>query len=242
MMDMPITIEIADKDGSQTVLDTVYSFFKSIDERFSTFKVKSEISQINNGSLPVEASSEEMQTIFKLCEQTKKETHGFFDIHHAGTYDPSGLVKGWAIFEAAKLLHEQGYTNYYVDAGGDIQTAGLNTHGEKWKVGIRNPFNRQEVVKVIELSGQGVATSGTYIRGQHVYNPFQPNAPITDIVSLTIIGPNVYEADRFATAAFAMGSQGIQFVSQLSGFEGYVIDAGGRATYTGGFNAFVLPS
>ena len=35
--------------------------------------------------------------------------------------------------------------------------------------------------------------------------------PITDIVSLTVIGPDVLEADRFATAAFAMGRDGILF-------------------------------
>ncbi len=55
------------------------------------------------------------------------------------------------------------------------------------------------------------------------------------MVSLTVIGPNVYEADRFATAAFAMGKNGIAFIEQLQGFEGYQIDGAGIATMTSGF-------
>ncbi len=57
---------------------------------------------------------------------------------------------------------------------------------------------------------------------------------------MTVIGPDVYEADRFATAAFAMGRMGVAFVEGLDGFEGYMIDAQGIATYTSGFERYVL--
>ncbi len=63
---------------------------------------------------------------------------------------------------------------------------------------------------------------------------------LVDVVSITIIGPNVFEADRFATAAFAMGRKGIQFIEELAGFEGYMIDAQACATYTSGFERYVL--
>ena len=65
--------------------------------------------------------------------------------------------------------------------------------------------------------------------------------PIGDIVSLTVIGPDVLEADRFSTAAFAMGKSGIHFIEDLPGFEGYVVDGAGIATQTSGFKAFVPP-
>jgi len=57
---------------------------------------------------------------------------------------------------------------------------------------------------------------------------------------VTVIGPNVYEADRFATAAFAMGRKGIEFIEKLVDFEGYMIDAQARATFTSGFERYVL--
>ncbi|GCF08012.1 FAD:protein FMN transferase [Dictyobacter arantiisoli] len=239
IMGMPITLEVMDATVTQSDLNAVFAYFVSVDTAFSTYQTTSEISRINRGELAVENCSAAMQTILALSEQTKQETHGYFDIQHNGYYDPSGIVKGWAIQNAASLLSARGYQNFYIDAGGDIQVAGFKD-GYPWRVGIRNPFKHSEYVKVLTLSDRGVATSGTAIRGQHIYNPYHPDAALLEIVSLTIIGPNVYEADRFATAAFAMGKAGIQFIEDLAGFEGYMIDVHARATFTSGFKKYVL--
>lgn len=241
IMGMPVTVEIVDPGVTQAALDKVFSYFTYVDEKFSTYKDTSEISQINQGRLHEDAYSEDMKTVFALSEETKRLTNGYFDIKTPnGTYDPSGLVKGWAIQKAAELLEQDGFKNFYVDAGGDIQTRGLNSRGEDWQIGIRNPFKQEyEVVKVLSGKDLAVATSGTYIRGQHIYDPHQRHEAVTDVVSLTVVGPNIYEADRFATAAFAMGESGIRFIANLPGFEGYQIDKNGQATMTGGFERYV---
>ena len=93
---------------------------------------------------------------------------------------------------------------------------------------------------MLALTDRGIATSGTAIRGQHIYDPYRHDKPLMDVVSITIIGPDIYDADRFATAAFAMGRQGIQFIETLAGFEGYMIDMSARATFTSGFERYVL--
>lgn len=239
LMGMPITVEILDANATEADIESVFAYFRFIDETFSTYKEESEISKINRGELAEEDYSDAMQTILALSEQTRQETRSYFDIEHDSLLDPSGIVKGWAIFQAAQRLKEAEFVNFYIDAGGDIQVAGTK-HGNPWRVGIRNPFNRNENVKVLALTDKGIATSGTAIRGQHIYNPHQPRQPIQDIVSLSVIGPNVYEADRFATAAFAMGKRGIYFIEQLAGFEGYMIDTSARATSTSGFEGYVL--
>lgn len=239
LMGMPITVEVAEPAVSQADLDMVFAYFVSVDERFSTYKDSSEISKMNRGELLPAQYSADMQTVLALCEQTRQETDGYFDIQRDGMLDPSGIVKGWAIQHAAHLLQAQGFQHFYVDAGGDIQVAGMKD-GRPWRVGIRNPFNRDEHVKILALTDQGVATSGTAIRGQHIYNPHDRDTPILDVLSITVIGPNVFEADRFATAAFAMGTRGIQFIATLPHFEGYMIDAQGRATFTSGLNRFVV--
>jgi FAD:protein FMN transferase len=239
LMGMPITVEIIDPSVTEADIESVFASFRAVDDTFSTYKEESEISKINRGELCEEEYSDTMKTILALSEQTRQETLGYFDIYHNGIADPSGIVKGWAIHQAAHILKEAGYTNFYVDAGGDIQVAGDNG-GQPWRIGIRNPFNRNENVKVLEITDKGIATSGTAIRGQHIYDPHHPDTPLQDIVSLTVIGPNVYEADRFATAAFAMGKRGIYFIEKLPGFEGYMIDASARATLTSGFERYVL--
>ncbi len=239
MMGMPITVEIVDASASVGALTAVFDYFQYVDEKFSTYKEASEIMQINRQELALENASSDMQAIFTAAEQTRQETYGYFDIRHKGMIDPSGIVKGWAIYNAAEILHRMGYCNFYVDAGGDIEAVGKNDQGQDWRVGIRNPFNINEIVKVIAVTNCGVATSGTYIRGQHIYNPKTDADASDEIVSLTVVGRNIYEADRFATAAFAMGRDGIVFIEQLEGFEGYMIDAQGIATLTSGFERYV---
>jgi len=238
LMGMPVTIEIV--DGTEAVVEKIFDYFAAVDERFSTYKKTSEISAINRGALKKEQWSEDMRTIFALAEETKRATDGYFDIARAdGTYDPSGIVKGWAIWNAARMIESGGDKNFYVDAGGDVQTHGRNAEGTQWSVGIKNPWNEKENVKIVHLSGEGIATSGTYVRGLHIYNPKRSYEPANDIMSLTVVGPNVYEADRFATAAFAMGRAGIEFIERLDGFEGYMIDGEKIATMTGGFEQYL---
>lgn len=239
MMGMPITVEIVDTKVTEDIFNEVFNYFGHIDEKFSTYKSTSEIEAINRGKLALADASEEMQLVFAMCEETKQQTNGYFDIKTpAGDYDPSGLVKGWAIWNAAKLLEKKGFENFYVDAGGDIQPHGRNADGKKWAVGIKNPFNEVENAKVVYVGEEGVATSGTYIRGLHIYNPRGGNMPVSGIVSLTVIGPNIHDADRFATAAFAMGPAGINFIEQLPGYEGYIIDKNKVATMTTGFDKY----
>jgi FAD:protein FMN transferase len=241
LMGMHITIEVVDREVDPRHVDEVYNYFRYVDRKFSTYKETSEIARINQSKLRRDQYSADMKRVLALCELTRQETDGYFDIHRNGVLDPSGLVKGWSIWQAAKLLQRRGYRNFYVDAGGDIQVAGRNAEGRPWAVGIRNPFNYDEVVKIVYLNDEGIATSGTACRGQHIYNPHRPGQPIDEIVSLSVIGTNVYEADRFATAAFAMESNGIYFIEGLPGFEGYVIDKKGIATYTSGFEKYLGP-
>jgi FAD:protein FMN transferase len=239
IMGMPVILEVVDKDATSGIFETVFEYFGYVDRKFSTYKPDSEISMINRNELTLEESSEDMKTIFTLAEITRRESDGYFEILRGGRFDPSGIVKGWAIQNAAEILRQAGFENYYVDAGGDIQVSGRNRMGEGWRVGIQNPFNPKEIVKVLSLENCGIATSGSYVRGDHIYNPKKSDESITGIVSLTVIGPNIYEADRFATAAFAMGPSGINFIEDMEGLDGYMIDEHGLATYTSGFERYV---
>jgi FAD:protein FMN transferase len=240
-MGMPIEIEIV-ADDAEKAFEAAFASLVAIDERFSTYKEHSEISRLNRGEITEDTISAEMQEVFDLAEKTKQETEGYFDIRCVdGTRDPSGIVKGWAIRNAAEVIRAMGHEHFSVNAGGDIAMSGKNEKRSEWSVGIRNPFRPEEIVKIIYPRGKGVATSGSYLRGAHIYNPHNPKEELTDVVSMTIIGSDVLEADCFATAAFAMGKEGIEFIESLSGFEGYMIDKDGVATFTSGFSAYTTP-
>ncbi len=240
IMGMPISVQLGE-NAPASLMGDVFDYFADVDRRFSLYKATSEISCYNRGELAKDSLSAELHEVMKIANQTRQETNGYFDMRRAdGTLDPSGIVKGWAVRNAAYTIRGAGVADFYVNAGGDIQTGGNSPEGKGWVIGIQNPFNETEIIKAVSVGNRGVATSGNYVRGQHIYNPLQPQQPIADIISMTVIGPDVLDADRFATAAFAMGSDGIYFIEKQPGFEAYVISTSGIATQTTGFGAYVI--
>ena len=238
-MGMPITIEIMSDLATPDLFDRVFSFFAVVDANYSPFKSDSQVSRIDRGELALHAADDEMQSILGLADLTEQQTFGYFTVWQNGRFNPSGIVKGWAIYQAADLVREAGFTNFYIDAGGDVQVYGHNPQADLWQIGIRNPFDQTQIVKTVAATDCGVATSGFYQRGRHIYNPHALDDPLDEVVSLTVVGPNVFEADRFATAAFAMGREGINFIESRPRLEGYMIDKAGMATMSSGFRQYL---
>ncbi len=240
-MGMPICIEILDSQVSLADFRKVFHLFRKIDAQFSPYKKTSEVSRLNCKEIDFSFVSEDMHEILELAEKAKETTDGYFDVFAKGYFDPSGIVKAWAIGKADKFLRELGFANFFINAGGDIQVRGHNQEGKVWTVGIRHPFEHNKIVKRLAIQG-GIATSGTYLRGDHIFDPHEKNKRIDEIVSLTVIAPDVLQADLLATAAFAMGRKGINFLAKQKDVEAYMIDREGIATFTSGFVRFTLES
>ncbi|RYL94822.1 FAD:protein FMN transferase [Sporolactobacillus sp. THM7-4] len=137
--------------------------------------------------------------------------------------DLNAVVKGMAVDMAAKVLSDSGFDQFIVEAGGDIYVSGKNEHHEPWKIGIRNPIDRDQLLGSVRLSNMGICTSGNYERlstlipGEyHLIDPGKGKSP-KDIVSCTIIAPFAMLADAFSTAAYVMGSvRGIKKMEELN--------------------------
>ncbi len=252
VMGFPVTIAVANPDGEPSSLASrtasrreiaaavaaVYDHLREVDVRFSPYRATSEVSRINGGELREEGFSPEMKRVLRLCEETKRATRGYFDPWRGERLDPSGLVKGLAVYDASGILRDRGFEDFCIEAGGDIEARGRCSGGEKWRIGIRSPFDPRTVVKAVALENRGIATSGLYARGEHIYNPLT-GRNATETASFTVIGPNLFEADRFATAAFAMGRRGLELIRNSSDLDGYMIEHDGTATYTEGFLRYV---
>jgi thiamine biosynthesis lipoprotein len=237
IMGMPVVVEIVGAD--EATYRRAFARFQEVDDRFSTYKRDSEISRINRGDLSLEHASGEMLQMLALAEHEKSRTGGIFDIRTPdGTLDPSGIVKGWAIRDVARMVEHAGYHDYWVEAGGDIQVSGHDEDGAPWRIGIRHPFEKDRLVQVIRLSDGGVATSGTYARGEHLYDPRTGRAADSPFVSLTVIASDVYEADLWATTAFVSGEEGLARLAALPGLEAYAIAHDGIATMTEGWVSY----
>ncbi len=235
IMGMPVTL-ISPDTLNLTDINEVFDFLRYVDNRYSPFIDTSVVAQINRQELTKNNYDDELKELLTWADKTKHESNKYFDVWHNHTFDPSGIVKGWALKKASEMLRKVA-DNFYIEAGGDIQVAGINETSVPWRIGIRNPFNRHENVAVIGLSDYAVATSGTAIRGQHIYDPVHGDL-LEDIVSLSVVAPDIIDADRIATAAFAMGIRGIEFIETLPGYEGYMISKDAVATMTSNWHRF----
>jgi FAD:protein FMN transferase len=234
VMGMPVTVHVVDDAATGDALDQVFGDFALLDRTFSPFLDGSEVSRINRAELRPEDAGPLVKQAIDLCRLYERATDGYFSPWIAGRFDPSGLVKGWAIDRACSILDRYGYRDFFVDAGGDVQTHGRNPAGGPWRVGVRHPIERDKVACVVLASGLAVATSGTYEKGEHILDP-HTGKPASALLSFTVVGPDILQADVYATACFAMGVSGLGFVRRTTGYEAYAIDNQLRASYTAGF-------
>ena len=235
IMGMPIVVDVRDEAGDE-VLDELFDWFREVDERFSTYKADSEISRLNRGELHIRDCHPDVRSVLARCDELREETGGYFDARYASLLevDPSGLVKGWSVDRGGELLETHGLTNYSINAGGDIRMRGGALPDRSWRTGIQHPVLLDRIAAVVEANDLALATSGTYIRGEHIVDPHSGEPP-SGLLSVSIAGADLSTADAYATAAFAMGEAGAAWAATLGPYEAYVILADERSFATAGF-------
>ncbi|WP_127554070.1 FAD:protein FMN transferase [Actinoplanes sp. OR16] len=228
-MGTAVSIELADSEDSGLV-DLVCSWFHEVDARFSTYKPDSEVCRFRDGALKLQDASPDLRLVLDRCADLWRETDGYFDAYAGGALDPSGYVKGWSVEVASRKLAEAGSRRHYINAGGDIRMRGSGPSGRPWRVGVRHPWEADKLSWVLELADGAVATSGTYERGAHVYDP-RTGKPATGLRSVTVTGPDLAVADAYATAALAMGETGLSWLAKrvAEGYESAAVTDDGRA-------------
>jgi len=237
-MGMPVRITVLDGTAPARAIIKAMSLLRHVDQIYSTYKTNSVISRINRGELALDELPAHVTYVLEQCEAWRQRSDGYFNVWFNGQLDPSGFVKGWAIGEVATLLRSLGHTRFLVEVGGDIQTAGLGPSGP-WRIAITNPLVLNTAATFVFMNGGAVATSGTYERGLHIYNP-KTGTLTREFMSLTVIGKDIASADAAATAAFSMGHAGLDWLMS-QGFEALAIDDQGHGFRTRGFLAFEEP-
>ncbi len=207
------------------IIELAFQQLRQIDERFSPYKKTSELYRFNQGLIAAGRVSSDMKAVMKACLDAEIHTNGYFSAKYSGIFDPSGYVKGWAVDRVRRSILDQGLNTFCISAGGDIVAS---SNGEKtWRIGILNPLKKTEAIGNISTTSLSLATSGNYERGNHIVNPVTGSAP-GDFVSVSIAGPDIIEADVLATAVFAMGKNGLDFIDKQEGYEVLAIDSRGR--------------
>jgi thiamine biosynthesis lipoprotein len=235
IMGMPIVVDVRDEVSGST-FDELFDWFREVDQRFSTYKEDSEISRLNRDELALRDCHPDVRAVLARCDELREATGGFFDARYASLLevDPSGLVKGWSVDRGGELFEAHGIRNYSINAGGDIRTRGAALPEPAWRTGIQHPEIDDRVAAVVEGNDLALATSGAYVRGEHIVDP-HTRLPPAGLLSVSISGDDLATADALATAIFAMGEEGPAFAATIRPYEAYLILADGTSLTTPGF-------
>ena len=227
-------IEVAsttiDHAAIDAAINDVREFVFAIDRDFSTYKENSAISQLRRNEIQIGQAPEIVQEVWDSCQIAKYLSDGAFDPWAVqGGFDPSGYVKGWAADRVAEILRKAGCQHIQVNAAGDLTLRGGNLlpNGsvKPWRIGVVNPDNTQEVLRIFEIFDGAIATSGTYERGAHITDPYTGVIAI-GAKSATVIGIDGGITDAMATALMVTGDDGAKFFTQpeLAGYSAWCID------------------
>ena len=155
-----------------------------------------------------------------------------------------GIAKGYAVDKCVALLKAKGFTDFMVQAGGDMYVAG-SKGTDPWTVGVRDPRGPKEAMfAVAPIKDHSFSTSGDYERGfvkdgiryHHILDP-RTGQPAHASRSVTIRAKDAFTADAWSKVMFIDGvEEGKKIIkdNKLDDFEVIWVDAQNKVSTTPG--------
>jgi len=158
-----------------------------------------------------------------------------------------GIAKGYAVDKCVKLLHDQGFVNFMIQAGGDMYIAGKKG-ADPWTVGIRDPRGAPDAMFALApVVDHSFSTSGDYERGfvkdgvryHHILDP-RTGQPAHASRSVTVRAKDAFTADAWSKVLFILGwkeSLALLKREKLTDFEVVWVDEANTVHMTKGIEA-----
>lgn len=130
--------------------------------------------------------------------------------------DLNAIAKGYGVDQVFHYISSLGYTDVFVEIGGEVRCSGKNQYNKPWSLGIENPEHGssldRDMAGVVVLENRAMATSGNYqnfvdFGGEVLGHTINPKSGIplkTDVLSVTVLAESCMMADAWATALMTM--------------------------------------
>ena len=139
------------------------------------------------------------------CEHFSiKKEKIYFDNDHT-KIDLGGFVKEYSVDRAVSIIKKYKIKSALINFGGDIFAIGDKPNGEKFKIGITNPKEKNKHLFFISIENQALTTSASYERNKeidskkisHIISTKQ-----TDLkpLSVTVVSDSCIESGVYSTA------------------------------------------
>jgi FAD:protein FMN transferase len=143
-----------------------------------------------------------------------------------------GIGKGYAVDRGVALLKDQGFSNFLIQAGGDLYVSGTDG-GKPWKLGIADPRGDHSPFATVQISDGTFSSSGDYERsfmkdGKRYHHIIDPDfgEPARECRSVTIVTNRAVMADVLSKGVFLLGPRsGMELIEKLPDVEGVIVTA-----------------
>lgn len=230
-------------DGATTAVERV---FAGLDEMFSLYRPDSESSRLARGEVTLRDASAAFRARFADATGWRLLTEGFFTPERPdGVLDLSGIIKGYAIDQAATALQAAGIEDWCLNAGGDVLVSGSPAPGtgSPWLAGVVDPLDRGALLSGFPLGATGrfaaLATSGTAERGDHIWRAGVGRTEFrrSEFRQASVAAADIVTADVLATAIVAGGRPMLNWATDSWDVEVLAVLGSGELLATPGFRA-----
>lgn len=139
--------------------------------------------------------------------------------------DLGAIVKGYAAEEVEKIAAKYDIEHAFVNLGGNVLVIGNKVDGSPWKIGIQDPrAGRGNVAAIVDAVDKTIVTSGNYERYfeengkiyHHILNPKTGYPTENNLLSVSIVSDNSFDADALSTSVYVMGlEKGMEFIEKM---------------------------
>ena len=206
-------------DISYASMDKIWKFDGTMKEMPTAEAIKKSVEKVGYKNIVLDKVN---QTVFLRLEGMKLGL--------------GGIGQGYIADKVKELLKFKGVSSGLINVSGDISTWGKQPNGQQWKVGIKNPVNKNKIFATFPIEDTAVETSGSYEkyvtfngkRYSHIIDT-RTGYPATGLVSVTIFAKTTELADALATGVFVLGNDvGMDLVNQLPGIGCIMVDENGK--------------
>lgn len=126
--------------------------------------------------------------------------------------DLGGIAKGYAVDLAMQALRERGVRDALVDASGNMMSVGHPAGSPRWRIGLRDPYDRLGYFARVQLEGDAISTSANYEqfvskdgrRYGHILDP-RTGRPAEGLLAVTIVAADATTTDAWDTPLYVLG-------------------------------------